>query len=108
MIIDNGNYPLIAYFLPDKDKPKERIIFKARYLSEESHFFIVNAEGLIDSGIELSLATPKKIKYIPSKSGLIFEGARYSVSGVFRFVPDKTRENPFKRDFTMEYVIVAK
>lgn len=99
----NGNYPLVGIFLPDKANPNERIPFRYKMLEDTTQFFTTN-NGLIDSGISMSIITPKKIDY-KEGSKIIIEGIKYSISSVTVRIPDKIVGITIRRKINAEYII---
>lgn len=105
MFTYNGNFPLIAYYIEDKDNNQSRVPFKCRKTGEEPQFFSINLSGLSDTGTELTLITPKKLEY---KKGakVIMDGIMYSVERIQPFVPDQVQQGLVKRKINAYYLIM--
>lgn len=99
----DGDYPLVGIFLPDKTNPNERIPFRYKMLEDTTQFFTVNG-GLMDSGVAMSIVTPKKIDY-KEGSKIIIEGIKYSISHVIVRIPDKAVGMTVRRKINAEYII---
>lgn len=100
----NGNFPLIGVFLPDSKNTGHRIPFKCRIMGDEGQYFTVNAAGLRDTGVGLTIATPKRFQKSEG-ARVILDGIIYSVSSIQAFIPDKTIGGSIRRKINAEYVI---
>lgn len=99
----NGDYPLVGILIPDKTNPNERIPFKYKMLEDTTQFFTTSG-GLMDSGIAMSIVTPKKIDYVEGAK-IIIEGIKYSISGITVRIPDKAIGMTIRRKINAEYII---
>jgi hypothetical protein len=105
MFTYNGNFPLIAYYIEDKNNTQSRVPFKCRKTGEEAQFFSISLSGLADTGTNLTLSTPKYIKY-KEGSKVILDGIMYSVEGIYPYVPDQVPQGLVKRKINAYYLIV--
>ena len=105
MIAYNGNYPIIAYYVQDKDNLQGRTAFRCRKVNEDSQFFAESSSGLIDIGRGgLTLVTPKKLTYATGAK-VIVDGILYTVNSMSLYIPDAVAQGPFSRKMNAIYMI---
>lgn len=104
MKVYNGNYPIIAYYVPDDENQQSRIPFRCRKVSEGAQFFTESLSGLVDTGTSLSIVTPKHLKY-QKAAKVIIDGILYSVTRIDPFIPDQANRGPFKTKNDANYLI---
>jgi hypothetical protein len=105
MFIYEGGFPLIAYYIEDKTNTQARIPFKCRIISEAGQFFTTTLSGLIDTGTNLTISTPKRLIYKPGAK-VIIDGIMYSVASINPFIPDNVSQGIIKRKINANYIIV--
>lgn len=107
MDIVRGNYPQVAYFIPDGDLGSSRIPFRYRMVSEPFQSFNVVAGGLIDTGTGGTIITGTKLEYnSKDKPKVIMNDILYSVSSIQPVITDAMAQGLVKKKLLAEYVIV--
>ena len=104
MFIYHGDFPLVAYYLPDKTNVQERIPFKCRIVSDAPQLFNTILGGLMDVGTNLTIVTPKRLIYEIGAS-VIVDGIMYSVASITPYIPDQVPQGFIKRKLLAEYII---
>ena len=106
MFTYKGNYPLVADYIPDGSNTQARIAFRCRKVSEAAQFFSENIGGVLDTGTNLTIITPKRFKYkATDEPKVIIDGIVYSVESINPFVPDQANVGPFSRKINAQYLI---
>lgn len=102
--IIKGEFPNIAYYIPDGKNLQARIPFRCRIESPSGQAFSVNLNGLIDTGIGATISTPVKLEY---KSGakVLLNDILYSVGAIQPYIPDSMAQGLVKQKINVEYII---
>jgi len=102
----NGNYPLVAYYIPDGSNTQSRVVFRCKKTSEAPQFYSESLSGLIDTGTSLTIITPKKFEFKAiNEPKVLIDGIIYSVEGIYPYVPDQANQGPFSRKLNANYMI---
>ena len=104
MFTYNGNFPLLAFFLPDEDNQQVRTPFKYRSITEGGAFYSQSLSGLVDVGTNLTMITPKRLVFTKG-SRVLVDGIIYSVNSINPFIPDNAAQGIFKRKLNAQYLI---